>query len=94
VRTKCSIVFRPRRNIVGVLFRILGVFALRDINLLKIESRPDPRSPFSYLFYVDLEGNPLEPQTARALEHLQEMTSLYRLLGAYPADPNESKVRR
>ncbi len=94
VRTKCSIVFRPHRNIVGILFRILGVFALRDINLLKIESRPDPRSPFSYLFYVDFLGTPLESHTARALEHLQEMTSLFRLLGAYPADLNEIRVRR
>lgn len=94
VRTKCSIVFRPERNIVGILFRILGVFALRDINLLKIESRPDPHSPFSYLFYVDFEGTPLEARTARALEHVQEMTSLFRLLGAYPADVNEVKVRR
>jgi prephenate dehydratase len=94
VRTKCSIVFRPHRNIVGVLFRILGVFALRDINLLKIESRPDPREPFSYLFYVDLAGSPLEAHIARALEHLQEMTSLFRLLGAYPADVNELRARR
>jgi len=94
VRTKCSIVFRPHRNIVGVLFRILGVFALRDINLLKIESRPDPREPFSYLFYVDFAGTPLDAHTARALEHLQEMTSLFRLLGAYPADINELRVRR
>ncbi len=94
VRTKCSIVFRPHRNIVGILFRILGVFALRDINLLKIESRPDPREPFSYLFYVDFAGTPLEAHTARALEHLQEMTSFFRLLGAYPADVNELRVRR
>lgn len=94
VRTKCSVVFRPHRNIVGILFRILGVFALRDINLLKIESRPDPREPFSYLFYVDFLGTPIEAHTARALEHLQEMTSLFRLLGAYPADVNELRVRR
>ncbi len=84
LRTKCSIAFRPRKNQVGILFRVLGVFALRDIDLLKIESRPDPRSPFEYLFYIDLEGSPRDANVSRALEHLQEMVTQYRLLGAYP----------
>jgi len=84
VAAKCSLAFRPARNIPGILFRILGVFSLRDIDLLKIESRPDPRSPFEYLFYVDLAGNPAEPRVANALAHLQEVVSEYRLLGAYP----------
>jgi len=83
-RMKTSIVFAPARNQVGILFRILGVFALRDIDLVKIESRPDPRSPFRYLFYVDLAGDPSRPNVARALEHLQEMTKRFRLLGVYP----------
>ena len=83
-RMKTSIAFAPHRNQVGILFRILGVFALRDINLVKIESRPDPRSPFRYLFYVDLAGDPSRPNVARALEHLQEMTNRFRLLGVYP----------
>ncbi len=81
---KCSLAFRPAKNIPGILFRILGVFSLRDIDLLKIESRPDPRSPFEYLFYVDLAGNPGEKRVANALAHLQEVVSEYRLLGAYP----------
>ena len=84
LRTKCSIAFAPSQNRVGILFRILGVFALRDIDLLKIEARPDPRSPFQYLFYLDLAGDPRQPNVARALEHLQEMVTHFRLLGAYP----------
>jgi len=84
VRTKCSIAFRPKRNQVGILFKILGVFALRDIDLLKIESRPDPSSPFQYLFYLDLAGDPRTPAVAAALTHLQEMAADYRFLGAYP----------
>jgi prephenate dehydratase len=83
-RTKCSIAFAPRKNQVGILFRILGVFALRDIDLLKIESRPDPRSAFQYLFYLDLAGDPRMPHVAGALEHLREMVTHFRLLGAYP----------
>ena len=84
VATKCSIAFRPAANVPGILFRILGVFSLRDIDLLKIESRPDPASPFEYLFYLDLAGSPRESRVERALTHLQEVVSEYRLLGAYP----------
>ena len=83
---KSSIAFTPAMNRVGILFRILGVFSLRDIDLLKIESRPDPRSPFEYLFYIDLSGSPREKRVARALEHLQEMVTNFRLLGAYPME--------
>jgi prephenate dehydratase len=83
-RLKCSVAFRPKKNQVGILFRILGVFALRDIDLVKIESRPDPSSPFQYLFYVDLAGDPRDPAVASALGHLQEMAADYRFLGAYP----------
>lgn len=84
VKTKCSIVFSPVSNQTGILFRILGVFSLRNIDLLKIESRPDPKSPFEYLFYIDLEGSPREKRIAQAFDHLQEMTHQFRLLGAYP----------
>ena len=89
VRTKCSIAFRPAQNQPGILFRILGVFSLRDIDLLKIESRPDPRSPFEYLFYLDLAGSPTEPKVAKALEHLKEVVTHFRLLGAYPTGRGE-----
>ncbi len=84
VRTKTSIVFTPARNQVGILFRILGVFALRDIDLIKIESRPDPRATFSYLFYCDLAGDPSRGNIARALEHLREMVTRFKILGVYP----------
>jgi prephenate dehydratase len=83
VRTKTSIVFSPAQNQVGILFRILGVFALRDIDLVKIESRPDPKRTFSYLFYCDLAGNPSEPNVAHALEHLREMVTRLKILGVY-----------
>jgi prephenate dehydratase len=84
VACKCSIAFRPITNIPGILFRILGVFSLRDIDLLKIESRPDPRSPFEYLFYIDLVGSPRDARVTKALDHLQEVVTEYRLLGVYP----------
>ena len=84
---KCSIAFRPQKNQVGILFRVLGVFALRDIDLFKIESRPDPDTSFEYQFYLDFAGTPQDTRVANALDHLQEMVRDFRLLGAYPAAP-------
>ena len=84
VHSKSSICFRPVKNQPGILFRILGVFALRDIDLLKIESRPDREKSFEYQFYVDFAGNPSDRTVANALDHLREMTRDFRLLGSYP----------
>ena len=84
VKTKSSIVFAPAKNQTGILFQTLGVFYVRNIDLLKIESRPDPRVPFEYLFYLDLEGSPATRHIAEAFAHLREKTKFFRLLGAYP----------
>ncbi len=82
---KTSIAFMPARNQVGVLFRSLGVFALRDIDLLKIESRPNPLKPFEYWFYLDFAGGQGEARVDKALEHLQEIAGRLKVLGSYPA---------
>jgi prephenate dehydratase len=74
----------PVTNQTGILFRSLGVFYVRNVDLLKIESRPDPEAPFQYMFYLDLEGSPRERRVAEALDHLREFSKLYRLLGVYP----------
>jgi prephenate dehydratase len=94
IGAKCSLAFRPARNEVGILFKILGVFALRGIDLLKVESRPDPHSPFEYLFYLDLEGSPEKKKVAKALDHLQEMVTHFRLLGVYPMGRREFRDGR
>lgn len=93
-KTRSSIVFTPAANRPGILFHILGVFALRDIDLLKIESRPDPRSAFEYRFYADIAGGPHEERVARAFEHLGEIVSQFRLLGTYPAAVGPGLRRR
>jgi prephenate dehydratase len=80
---KTSILFSTK-NAPGALFRALSVFALRDINLLKIESRPVMTGKFEYRFYLDFSGNHWEERQKNALNHLREITSLYRLLGSYP----------
>jgi len=80
---KTSIVFATP-NVPGSLFRSLAVFALRDINLTKIESRPLRGRPWEYFFYLDFLGSPEEPRCSNALRHLKELSEFLHVLGNYP----------
>ncbi len=79
---KTSIAFSVK-NIPGALFKALSVFALRDISLSKIESRPLRGRPWEYVFYADfLRGD--DEAARNALRHLAEITDLVKVLGIYP----------
>lgn len=78
------------------------MFALRDIDLTKIESRPMRSNPivtaargdeqsqgtrrFNFLFYIDFVGSLANPACQNALRHLQEIAPFVRVLGSYPMD--------
>jgi prephenate dehydratase len=79
---KSSIVF-SLKNVSGALFKALSVFALRDLDLSKIESRPVRGKPWEYMFYVDiLKGE--DPAMEKALDHLAEIAGFVKVLGVYP----------
>jgi prephenate dehydratase len=80
---KTSIAFKVK-NVPGALFKSLSVFALRDISLSKIESRPMRGRPWEYVFYVDfLRGD--DEAARNALRHLGEVAEFVKVLGIYPA---------
>jgi prephenate dehydratase len=80
---KTSIAFKVR-NLPGALFKSLSVFALRDISLSKIESRPMRGRPWEYVVYVDVLRGDDEP-ARNALRHLGEVAEFVKVLGIYPA---------
>ncbi|XXG46852.1 hypothetical protein AAC387_Pa02g1590 [Persea americana] len=96
---KTSIVFTLEEG-PGIIFKALAVFAMRNINLTKIESRPQRKRPlrvvddsntgsakyFDYLFYIDFEASMAETCAQNALGHLQEFATFLRVLGCYPMD--------
>lgn len=79
---KTSVVF-SLKNVAGALFKALSVFALRDLDLSKIESRPVRGRPWEYRFYVDvLRGD--DEAMRLALRHLGEIAGVVKVLGIYP----------
>jgi len=91
--SKTSLIFATR-HLPGSLYRCLGAFAERGINLTKLESRTMRGSPWQYLFYVDFEGHWSEPHVESALVEILRQAAFVKMLGSYPAargGPNSQK---
>ncbi len=80
---KSSLVFGVK-NEPGILFRSLSIFALRNIDLVKLESRPIIGKPWEYIFYIDFKGSIAEERCRNAVETLEEVSVYYKFLGSYP----------
>lgn len=70
-------------HVPGALHQALGEFAARDINLLKLESRPSREKPWEYVFYLDIEGSTEEQPVAEALVALASKGTYAQVFGSY-----------
>ncbi|MGP8157023.1 MAG: prephenate dehydratase [Candidatus Acidiferrales bacterium] len=90
---KLSLVFeldhRP-----GALLRALEPFARRNVNMMKIESRPVHGRPWQYRFYIDLQASRSDPEAAAALAELEKLVVDLRVLGSYPSASEKSDSKR
>jgi chorismate mutase/prephenate dehydratase len=82
-KDKTSLVFSIKDE-VGGLQKALESFSRRNINLVKIESRPSRRKAWDYYFYVDFLGHIEEPLVKEAMEDLEEHCPFVKWLGSYP----------
>jgi len=69
----------------GDLVACLQVFPEHGINMTKLESRPRRDKPWSYLFYIDIEGHVSDPEVAAAMTGLMRRAAYVKYLGSYPA---------
>jgi len=82
-RDKTSIIFSVKHS-PGTLYGALQEFAVRSINLTKIESRPTRENPWEYNFYLDFEGHRKEEACNEALMSLRRKSAFVKVLGSYP----------
>jgi len=81
---KTSLAIYLERTEFGALWEILGEFAMRGINLTKIESRPSRRGLGDYYFFIDLEGHISEENVGEAISRIKKKSVSTKVLGSYP----------
>jgi prephenate dehydratase len=72
------------RNEPGTLLAVLEVFARHALNMSKLESRPSRERAWEYVFWVDLDADANAANTHAALDELNGVTTMLRVLGSYP----------
>lgn len=83
-QAKTSLVFATPHS-PGALYACLGEFAQREVNLVKLESRPRRNRPWQYVFYLDFEGHWQDERCSAALLGLLSRSAFVKFLGSYPA---------
>jgi len=90
---RTSLVSYLRTDHAGALLQLLTEFAIRGINLTRIESRPTKGRLGQYCFSIDCEGHLADARVADALAALHRVCSAVRYLGSYPrADGRQAPV--
>ena len=88
---KTSLCFSFSEDTPGVLYNVMGVFAHRNINLTKVESRPSKQFLGDYIFLIDCHGHREDPMVAAAIETVRIHTSMLKIFGSYPRwDPKNA----
>ncbi|MGG7213345.1 prephenate dehydratase [Clostridium nigeriense] len=79
---KVSVVFSLEDK-AGTLYKLLRHFAENDINMIKIESRPNKHESWKYLLYVDFEGNLKNNLVKNALDLIEKNSGYFKIIGNY-----------
>lgn len=91
---KSTVVLYMRADHPGALLEILTEFAVRGINLTRIESRPTRRALGDYYFSIDFEGHVLDARVGEALMGLHRICAEVRFLGSYPRHDSRAPLLR
>jgi len=81
---KTSIVFYTAEDRPGILYEILREFAVRNINMTKIESRPSKKALGDYLFFIDIQGHREDAKVREALKAMRSKVAMLKVVGSYP----------
>ena len=81
---KTTLVLYQRDDHPGGLLELLEQFAVRGINMSRLESRPTKESMGRYCFSIDIEGHVLAERVGEALMGLKRVCAEVRFLGSYP----------
>lgn len=76
------------KNQIGSFHKVIAAFSLRDINIIKIDSRPSNRSisltkTWEYVVFIDIDGSVTDERVERAISNLNEFCKV-DVLGSYP----------
>ncbi|MGV8144471.1 MAG: prephenate dehydratase, partial [Methanothermobacter sp.] len=86
---KTSIMFSLSEDKPGGLYEILGVFAEKNINLTKIESRPSKEKLGRYIFFIDFEGHRKDPLIRNILNIIKSKVGYIKIFGSYPKEGDD-----